>query len=156
MTGSSASIALKPIAHQCHSVSGPYAMGMCRIHFPSKKYQRKVPAFPLCQKLLLQHFYTAHNRSRKLKRKQSQEIQGLARLQCSKVMFTRNTYINLKQSYCACSDLTCFWQVTEVLNRLETKIQRLDNSSSENEGELLMMGNNGKRNCNIVGYSIYS
>lgn len=49
-----------------------------------KILQRKVPAFPVCQKLLLQHFYIAHNRSMKLNSKQSQEIPGLARHQCSK------------------------------------------------------------------------
>lgn len=33
-------VALKAIAHQCHSVSGQYAMGMRRIPFRSKKYYR--------------------------------------------------------------------------------------------------------------------
>lgn len=43
--------------------------------FPQKKIpQRKVPAFPVCQKLLLQHICIAHNRSKKCTSEQSQEM----------------------------------------------------------------------------------
>ncbi|XP_025900166.1 mu-type opioid receptor isoform X1 [Nothoprocta perdicaria] len=58
------------------------AVGRDSIQFPSKT-QRKMPAFPASQKLILQHLCIAHNTSMKFSSKQSQEMQGLSKHRCS-------------------------------------------------------------------------